>query len=212
LKRKNNKPNIENIFKEDDFMNITENGVYPHYSLTEYEKIVIKNLDDSDNIKTRIIFKYGNAIEYHFKKIQNRIYSNQNDENRAINLFGYIYDQTRTKLNDTGVDFEIRTVEEAVKCCYSITLGAFINPSLQNCFRVGRNHMHTISTINPLVMYRNYYSREHINYYISFRTVELNQNITILPILKKYNTDIRYFEGSKNKIFISLPNLLFWKN
>ena len=66
--------------------------------------------------------------------------------------------------------------------------------------------MHTISTINPLVMYRDYYSREHINYYISFRTVELNQNITILPTLKKYNTDIRYFEGSKNKIVINESN------
>jgi hypothetical protein len=66
--------------------------------------------------------------------------------------------------------------------------------------------MHTISTINPLVMYRNYYSREHINYYVSFRTVELNQNITILPILKKYNTNIRYFEGLKNKIVINKNN------
>jgi hypothetical protein len=52
-------------------------------------------------------------------------------------------------------------------------------------------------------MYRNYFSEENLNYYVGFRTVDLNQNITIIPKLKKYDTDIRNFEGFKNKITTS---------
>ena len=88
--------------------------------------------------------------------IQNRIYSNYNDENRSINLFGYIYDQTKTKLNYTGIDFEVTTTEDNVKFCYSTNLGTFINPSLQNCYRVGKLNSYTIPTLNTLVRYKKF--------------------------------------------------------
>ena len=52
-------------------------------------------------------------------------------------------------------------------------------------------------------MYRDYYSDSHLNYYVGFRTVELNQNITIVPIPKKYDTTERNVEGIVNKITIS---------
>ena len=52
-------------------------------------------------------------------------------------------------------------------------------------------------------MYRNYYSDDQLNYYVGFRTVELNQNITITPILKKYDTNERNIEGTNNKITIN---------
>ena len=202
LKENNEKPNIEILFyysDKQDSLNITENGVYPQYYLYEVERIVVVN-KDTDSHNTRIIFKFGYVVEFHFQKIQNEVYSNQNDKDRTINLFGYIYDQTKTKLNYTGIDFEVTTTEDNVKFCYSTNLGTFINPSLQNCYRVGKLNSYTISTLNPLVMYRNYFSEENLNYYVGFRTVDLNQNITIIPKLKKYDTDIRNFEGFKNKI------------
>ena len=202
LKENYQTPNIEIIYNGEDILEINENGVYPVYSEIEYTKIIIKNKDITGNIKTRIIFKYGYDIEYNFEKIQNEIYSNQNDNNREINLFGYIYDTTSSKLNYTGVDFEVSTIEDNVQFCYSTNLGIFINPSLQNCYRVGRANPYTISTLNPLVMYKNYFSHETWKYYVSFRTVNLDQNITITPILKKYDTNERNLEREKNTIII----------
>ena len=203
LKGNNLKPNIEISFNDQTPVNIYENGVYPQYSLYPYYKILIKNNDLSGSTSIRVIFKFGYVIENEFIKIQNGIYHNQNIENREMNLYGFIYDQTNSRLNYTGVDFQVETKEDNVKFCYSTNLGTFINPSLQNCYRVGKNNPYTISTLNPLVMYRDYYSDEHLNYYVGFRTVELNQNITIVPIEKKYDTTERNVEGAINKITIS---------
>ena len=202
LKDYNQKPNIEITFNGADPLTITENGVYTKYTLGVMDKILVRNKENSGSTSTRIIFKYGYPIEQTFLKIKNGIYSNQNDKSRTDNLFGYIHDQTNSKLNFTGVDFEVTTSEDNVKFCYSTNLGTFINPSLQNCYRVGKNNPYTISTLNPLVMYRDYYSENHMNYYVGFRTVDLNQNITIIPKLKRYDTTERNIEGENNKIVI----------
>ena len=55
-------------------------------------------------------------------------------------------------------------------------------------------------------MYKDYYSGDVSNYYVGFRTVELNQNITIVPKPKKYDTTERNLEGAKNKLKISGDN------
>ena len=197
------KPKITITFDDNDQMNITSNGVYTKNWLTQYSRIVIKNSENSGNTNTRIIFKFGYAIEETFKKDENGIYSNADDQDRYYNLYGYIYDQTASKLNYTGVDFKVTTDEDNVKFCYSTNLGTYIYPSLQNCFRVGKNNPYTISTLNPNVMFRNYTSDEHMNYYVGFRTVDEEQNIKIYPILKKYDTTERNIEGAKNKVKIS---------
>ena len=202
LKGNNQNPHIEIVYNGDQTLNINENGVYPKYSEIEYENIAVLNKDLSGSISTRIIFKYGYVIENNFQRIQNDIYTNQNNNNRTVNLFGYIYDNTDTKFNYTGVDFEVSTKEDNVKFCYSTSLGTYINPSLQNCYRVGKSNSYIISTLNPLVMYRNYIRNEDLYYYVGFRTVELNQNITITPILKPYDTTERNLEGVNNKIII----------
>ena len=203
MKPNNQNPSIEIEFNTANIKSYNKNGVYSEYSFTEYERIIIRNKEDSGSTNTRVIFKFGYLVEVHFEKIENEVYSNQNDESRTDNLFAYIYDQTSTRLNYTGIDFEVTTQEDNVKFCYSTNLGTFINPSLQNCYRVGKSNSYTISTLNPLVMYRNYESDDHMNYYVGFRTVELGQNITIIPKLKKYDTDERNFEGFKNKVTIS---------
>ena len=195
-------PNIEISFNGNTPIQLSENGVYPQYG-PEYERILIQNKDNSGAISTRIIFKFGDPIEQTFERNSNGVYSNKNDETRTMNLYGYIHDQTKTKLNYTGVDFRVETDLDNVKFCYSTNLGTYIIPSLQNCYRVGKNNPYTISTLNPLVMYRNYYSQEGLNYYVGFRTVELEQNINIVPIPKKYDTTERNVEGENNKITIS---------
>ena len=205
-KENNMNPNIEIIFEDESTIEATENGVYTKDSIINYETLTIHNRDNVGSVNTRVIFKFGYVIESTFKKIENNIYNNQNDKNRTINLFGYKYDTTSTRLNYTGVDFKVSTAEDNVKFCYSTNLGTYINPSLQNCYRVGKSNPYTISTLNPLVMYRNYYSDDQLNYYVGFRTVELNQNITITPILKKYDTTERNLEGAKNKISITNNN------
>jgi len=201
LKEKGN-PNIEITFNNGiSPLEITQNGVYPQYG-TECDTILIHNKDNSGAISTRVIFKYGSAIEATFERNSNGIYSNRNEVNRTINLYGYIHDQTKSRLNYTGVDFKVETDLDNVKFCYSTNLGTYINPSLQNCFRVGKNNPYTISTLNPLVMYRNYYSEQGMNYYVGFRTVELGQAINIIPIPKKYDTTERNVEGTNNKVTI----------
>ena len=196
-------PKISITFDGAEVMLITENGVYNKYWLTQYNKITIANKDNSGNVNTRIIFKMGLAIEAIFEKDSKGVYNNQKDTDRVYNLYGYIYDQTSTKLNYTGVDFEVSTELDNVKFCYSTNLGTYIYPSLQNCYRVGKNNPYTISTLNPNVMYRNYYNDGHMNYYVGFRTVEKDQNIIINPVTKKYDTTERNLEGEKNKLRIS---------
>jgi len=209
FKENGQKPNIEITFEEENDASIleaTENGVFTKDSLTNYPSLVIHNKDNTGSVSTRVIFKFGYVIESTFEKIENNVYTNQNDKNRTFNLFAYKYDTTSTRLNYTGIDFEVQTKEDNVKFCYSTNLGTFINPSLQNCYRVGKSNPYTISTLNPLVMYKDYYNDDVINYYVGFRTVELNQNITIVPNLKKYDTTERNVEGAKNKLKISGEN------
>ena len=206
FKQKGQNPNIEITFEDESVLDATENGVYTKDSLSNYERLIIHNKDNYGSVNTRIIFKFGYVIESTFERIENNVYSNYNNENRTINLFGYKYDTTSTRLNFTGIDFEVQTTEDNVKFCYSTNLGTFINPSLQNCYRVGKSNPYTISTLNPLVMYKDYYNDDVINYYVGFRTVELNQNITIIPKLKKYDTTERNVEGAKNKLIIKSNN------
>ena len=196
-------PKISITFDDLEEISLTKNGVYSKYALNQYSKILISNQDNSGNVNTRIIFKFGLAIESIYEKDENGIYSNKKDTERIYNLYGYIYDQTASRLNNTGVDFEISTTEDNVKFCYSTNLGTYIYPSLQNCYRVGKNNPYTIKTLNPYVMYKDYFAQDHINYYVSFRTVNLDQNIIIKPSERKYDTTERNMEGVKNKVTIS---------
>ena len=195
-------PKISITFNGKNEMKITENGVYTKYWVSQYNKIEIQNNDVSGNTNTRVIFKFGIGIETIYDKDKNGVYSNLNDEDREYNLYGYIYDQNN-KLDYTGVDFKVTTEEDNVKFCYSTNIGTYIYPSLQNCYRVGKNNPYTISTLSPYVMYKNYTTDNYISYYVGFRTLDKTHNITINPIIKKYDTTERNTEGKKNKVKIS---------
>ena len=199
----NENPNILINLDDELELEITENGLHIKDSWSIIKKVTFINLDKSSGMSTRIIFKFGYVIESIFDKDENGIYNNKDVSDRTINLYGYKYDTTKTRLNYTGVDFKVSSVQENVKFCYSTNIGTYINPSITNCFRVGRNNPYTISTRNPLIMYRNYYHNQVNNYYVGFRTVELEQNLKITPIPLKYDTTERNLEGAKNRITIS---------
>ena len=160
-------------------------------------------MDRSSSLSTRIIFKFGYVAESIFSDIGNDIYQNKDVDGRNLNLYAYKYDSSPRGLNYTGVDFEISTSEDNIKFCYSTNIGTYITPSITNCFRVGKNNPYTISTKNPFVMHRNYYYEDTSNnYYVGFRTIELNKNIVIKPKPLSYDTTLRNLEDIKNKITI----------
>ena len=198
-------PNIKVTFDNDPEYDefITKTGLYTKDSPRNYETITLENLDRSSGMSTRIIFKFGYVIESIFTPIGNGIYQNIDEASRTINLYAYKYDSTSTRLNYTGVDFDVSTNEENVKFCYSTNLGTYIIPSITNCYRVGKNNPYTISTRNPLIMYKNYSYGNVRNYYVGFRTIELNQEIKITPKPIKYDTTERNLEGAKNKVTLT---------
>ena len=196
----NVKPNIEIYFDDESDIIATENGLHIKDSWINFESITIVNHDKSSSINTRIIIKMGYVIESTFTLIGDRLYQNKDVLNRTINLYGYKYDTTSTRLNYTGVDFDISTLEDNVKFCYSTNLGAYINPSLNNCFRVGAKNPYTIQTRNPLIMYKDYFQDNVKNYYVGFRTTELNKNIIIKPKPITYDTTDRNFENINKRI------------
>ena len=197
-----NKPNILITFEDEDSLNIDKNGIFTKQSSRNYEYINIKNKELSGSTQTKVIFKFGYDIDSIFTKISNDIYNLQT-EDRLANLFAYKFKTGEDWLNYTKIDFRVYTEEENVKFCYITNLGAFIDPSLQNCYRVGRANSYTISVLNPYLMYKDYYiGNKILDYYVSFRTEQIKQNITITPTLYKYSTNIRNIENFGNSISI----------
>ena len=202
VQRSNNLvPNIVVVFEEGvDEMPITQNGIITRKTDEIYPLITIKNNQITGSDQTKVIFKLGYDIQNTFTKIKNDVYNLQTND-RPANLFAYIFRNGDDRLNYTKYDFEVTTDFENVKFCYSSNLGAFIDPSLQNCFRVGRTNSYTISLLNPYVMYKNYNTeKEYMDYYVSFRTEDINLNITIIPNPTPYSTNLRNKEGYATSI------------
>ena len=199
----NSKPNIGINFEDEDSLNIDKNGIFSMHSSKNYEYIIIKNNELTGSEQTKVIFKFGYDIESTFTKIENDVYNLQT-EDRLVNLFAYKFKTGEDRLNYTQINFTVTTTEENVKFCYITNLGAFIDPSLQNCYRVGRANHYTISVLNPYIMYKDYYTGDDVmDYYVSFRTENIEQNITIKPELEKYSTNNRNSENVGKSISIT---------
>ena len=190
---------------EEGGMRITENGVFTKNSNVNYEYITVSNKKLSGNTKTKIIFKFGYSIDNLFTKINNNIYQLQKP-NKTANLFAYKFNTGEDRLNTTSIDFRVSTSLENVKFCYTTNLGSYVDPSSQNCYRVGRSNSYTITVLNPYIMYKNYKAGDDKNvmdYYVSFRTEDVTHNITIYPSLHNYTTSNRNLEGYANTITIT---------
>ena len=196
-------PNILVDFDKKYSMKINENGIFIHNTTDIYELIQISNKQLTGDDTTKIIFKFGYNIYESFTKIANDMYNLQTD-NREHNLFGYLFKKGDDRLNYTKVDFVVSTKYENVKFCYSTSLGTFLNPSSQNCFRVGDKNNYTISVMNPYIMYKNYYTGDDLmDYYVSFQTEKVDLNITITPILHKFDTDNRNMPGTPKTLVVN---------
>ena len=184
-------PDILIDFEQKKDMKIEQNGIFVVNDTEYYKLITVYNKRLSGSDKTKVIVKFGYDLDYHFTKIKNDVYNLQ-IENRTQNLFAYVFNNGEDRMNYTKVVFEVSTEYDNVKFCYITNLGALINPSLQNCYRVGKQNSYNITVMNPYIMYKDYYTGEkELNYYVSFRTEDKDLNITIKPIIYKYDTPYR---------------------
>ena len=194
-------PNIRINFPSGEPITAKENGIYIMNTTENFDKINIQNNKLAGNSQTRIIFKYGYEIDNIFEQIDNGLYH----LNESDNLFGYKLKKEDNWLNYSSISFMVSTTEENVEFCYSSNLGAFMEPSLQNCYTVEMANTHTITVLNPYLMNIDYkiHSEPMINYFIGFRTVDKNKNITITPRLNYYNTESRILENIPSSIMIT---------
>ena len=197
-------PNIRVNLPLGDPIFATKNGIYIRKTKEDFQKIVIKNEDIGGSSLTRIIFKFGYEIEDKFQPIQNQIYY----LNGTDNLFGYKFKTEDDWLNITSVDFVVSTYEENVKFCYSASFGAYMEPAMQDCYRVGRANSYKLNIINPYLMYKDYVldGNEVMKYYMGFKTVDQSQNITITPGLHYYQDKIRNLENIPNTVSVTKNN------
>ena len=200
-----NNPNIIISFEDEEEMNIEENGIFTKDTNKNYEYIIVENKKLSGNTRTKVIFKFGYKIDSLFTKIANDMYNLQTEDKEA-NLFAYKFNTGEDRLNYTHIDFQVFTSKENVKFCYTTNFASYIDPSLQNCYRVGRSNSYTISILNPYIMYKNYKTGDDKNvmdYYVSFKTEDKDLNITIIPTLNKYNTTERNIENYGNSVSVN---------
>ena len=196
----NNVPSVKISFSTGEPINVNKNGVYLRKSDISFEKIHLKNEEIGGSSKTRVIFKYGYEIENQFDPIENGLYH----KNDTDNLFGYKFKTDNDWLNYTSISFTVSTDKENVKFCYSTNLGSFMEPSLQDCYRVGKSNSYTLTILNPYLMYKDYTtaSEEIMKYYVGFKTVERDQNITITPKFNKYSTNYRNLENIPTSVMV----------
>jgi hypothetical protein len=197
-------PNIRLSFPSGEPILATSNGVYLKKTKENFERITVKNEDIGGSSLTRIIFKYGYEIEDKFEPLENDIYH----YNDTDNLYGYKFKTDEDMLTYTSVDFLVSTSEENVKFCYSTSFGSFMEPALQDCYRVGRANTYKLNLVNPYLMYKDYSTAgdEIMKYYVGFKTVDQDQKIEIKPTLNKYSSKLRNLENDPKSISISKSN------
>ena len=201
--RKYGPPDVLIEFETKNSMRINQNGIFIHNTTENYNLIHVTNKQLTGDDTTKIIFKFGYNIFESFTKIENDMYNLQT-EDRSDNIFAYLFKNGDDRLNYTKVDFLVSTTYDNVKFCYSTNLGTFLNPSMQNCFRVGKTNSYTISVMNPYIMYKDYYTGDNImEYYVAFKTEDKDLNITIKPTLYKYDTENRNMPETPKSIIIN---------
>ena len=89
-----------------------------------------------------------------------------------------------------------------VKYCFTPNIGAALEPSSENCYRVSKDNSYTLKAYNPLVMYKDYEYDEGLSYYITFKAVTEVTSFNVDAKVSKYDTKVRNYEGINNKITI----------
>ena len=194
-------PKLSITFSEGDPLEINKNGIYTRKSSKKLSKIAIKNEEIGGSTYTKVYFKYGYQMEDKFERIDNDVYTYTDMEKK---LYGYKFSTADDRLNYTNIEFLVSTKEDNVKFCYTTNFGSYMEPSDQDCYRVGIANTYTLKILNPYLMYKEYsLSDETMPYYVSFKINNPQQSITITPTLNKYSTNNRNLENSPNSISVT---------
>ena len=194
-------PKISVTFPEGDPLVANENGYYTRKSTKHFEKITINNEEIGGSSWTKVFFKYGYDIEGKFERIQNDVYYYSDTQKR---LFGYKFSTNDDRLNYTNISFLVSTKEDNVKFCYTTNFGSYMEPSAQDCYRVGIANTYTLTIQNPYLMYKDYTLGNGVMpYYVSFKVDNPNQNITITPTLNRYKALERNLENIPNSVDVT---------
>ena len=109
-----------------------------------------------------------------------------------------MYNYTTAFLNTSGTD-----EDDNVKYCFTTSIGAALQPSPENCYRVSNDNPYCLKVFNPLNMYKDYTYDESYAYYVTFQTTTKPTSFKIRANLITYDTNNRNFDGVNNKITIS---------
>ena len=152
--------------------------------------------------ETRVIFKFGLAVESTWKKesiagIDGELYYNSTS-------YVYKFPIKDNKHDFRTVDFLIKSIDEKpnIKFCYSTNLGNAIETSRENCFRTGRYIPYTLSFINPLIMGKNYYT-ETDKYYVTLKPFNEGDSISVTITENKYEVKNRNELGKAKELTIT---------
>ena len=165
---------------------INENSLYTGLSDSEGD-LKITELAKKPN--TRVIVKLGHQIYSETtiweEIIKETLYKKRTSMGLNEAFYIYILPNDDDRYAIKRISLPIRTADnDNVKVCYSINLGAGLDPSLENCVILSDKSFTFIEVKNPLVQYRTYAtSNEEV--YISIKAVDLANDLVFGDPIKE---------------------------
>ena len=148
---------------------------------------------------TRIIIKAGYSDTQWQPTSDTNVQCNSNFDVYAFKFPTDVkmYNYTLAYLNTSGTNDK-----DNIKCCVTISIGAALKPSSENCYRVSSNH-YCLKVYNPLNMFKDYNYDESYAYYFEFKTEKIPKIFEVKAHLMAYDTPIRNLDDINNKITIT---------
>ena len=109
-----------------------------------------------------------------------------------------MYNYTIAFLNTSGTD-----ADDNVKYCFTTNIGAALQPSSENCYRVSKDNPYCLKVYNPLNMFKDYSYDESLAYYVTFKPENKDAEFNVKSFLLAYDTNDRNFNGINNKVTIT---------
>ena len=149
---------------------------------------------------TRIIIKVG---------FPNNRWENTSDPNVNYNEYFKVYafkfplDQKMYNYTFAYLKTSGTNAEDNVKYCFNTNIGAALQPSSENCYRVSKENSYTLKVFNPLNMYKDYNYDSTLAYYVTFKIETDASEFTIESDIKTYDTETRNFIDENVEVTIN---------
>jgi hypothetical protein len=180
---------------------VTNEKVYEKNTLERFVPITLGNgitiKERGGSTNTRVIIKVGYSTASWTKQSDYIKYNSAEKTylfefpNDALNRYFYTY--ATLTMSGTNAD-------NNVKFCFTSSIGGALKPSSENCYRVSSTNSYYLKFYNPFIMYKNYEYSADLKYSITLKPVTDTTAFGINPIIEKYNTNKRNYEGVNNKI------------